>query len=381
MNISNSSFCATVELDSAFLILSILILTVTVISFLLNSFTFHLLTRCHSFHSNVRLLLKNFTLSASFFSLALFGRNVYNFYVWRHGLFGMSGFACEVSEVAWDISAGSATHSISFIGVERLITTIWKHDYADTGRPSKLATTMAAACWGSGVGISSFMILTALFDANPICFCTAAGALPLYAQFIVCPVYTLLEASTVACFMFLYCHSRSAYLDFTVNTHQHSLAQRHQLMTNMETTLLLAPVMVVHGATYIVVLASFTFIRACVDDLSLASDLSVATVLLMAVETVIHPVFLLTKHKKLQQVAVDCFPSLRHVLTVREDDSVIPSGHLRQPANKKGPVALMRARASGKNIIAPSVVEFRVKPEDNDQILNNLWEKKPRSPR
>lgn len=105
---------------------------------------------------------------------------IYNFWVWRNGLFQVSSFICGMAGVTWDMAFTSTTYSISFIGVERVVTTIWEKKYADFGSPSTIAYVMVAICWIGGISIAAIMLLAAFFNQDLLCYCDPVFALPYY---------------------------------------------------------------------------------------------------------------------------------------------------------------------------------------------------------
>lgn len=374
----NSTLCDNVQLSVAFSILCYALLALTFGSFVLNSFTYYLLSRSRSLHSNVRLLLKNFLLSATIFSIAGFGRTTYNFYVSKHGLFAMSPFSCQMTEIPWDVCAIGSTHSISFIGIERIITTIWKRKFIDPEHPSQLAYVMVVASWVAGLVSSALLSASTYFVEGPLCYCFVVTAIPPYAQYIIGPSYIAMEIVTISTFVFLYKYSRSTFLDFTINTTRHSLAERHQLLTNMETTLLLTPIMILHGVCYIIGVSAFIIGRTLVVDPATAATYYAALLTFFTAESAVHPIFLLTKHRKLREMA--CEICIRLMKGQREAKVRTAEAQERESRAIKQfePVVALSRRLHGRNVISPAVVEYRMRPEDNEQILNSLWEKQPK---
>lgn len=277
---------------------------------------------------------------------------------------------CELSEIVWFLGGTSVTNSISMIGLERVITTIWKRKFFDHDRPSTIAHVMAFMIWASSSGMFFLNLALAYFDEKPLCYCFGMFTIPAWMTFAFSPVFMIMEISTILCFLVLYYMSRSSYLDFTINTTRHCLAERHQLLSNMETSSLLAPVMINHGLVYSGVVISLSYTKLAVDDFPTKIIIANVVLTVQALETVLHPILLLIKHKNMRRAALHYFPFLKRFEK---------SGGGETAVTRVKSIGADRIYKNGRAGCSSGLVDFRVKPEDNDNILNTVWDSKMRT--
>lgn len=283
----------------------------------------------------------------------------------------MNPVVCEISELGWLVGGSAVTSTISCIGLERVITTIWKKKFTDHERPSVLAYVMATMCWATGASSLFLSVLTTMNDNSVMCYCFAALTTPPLVTYLIIPIYIMMEVWTILCYLYLYLRSRSSYLDFTINTTQHSLAERHQLLNNMETTTLLAPIMILHGFLYVGICCCVTYVRVAVTDITTAANFAVIMLTIQGLETMLHPVLLLIKHKSIRKAAMNLFPFLKRFFRIDTVKPVKVASVKFSTSQGAGP----SARAS-RAPVAKGLVDFRVKPEDHDNILNTVWDSK-----
>lgn len=359
--------------NQEFLIGSATLLLVSVASFVGNVFILFLLSRCQTLHSNVRLLLKNFAFCTSLLSLYFFGRSIYQFYIWAVGPIPTTHFRCTAYEVLFDIVLVNITLSIMAIGIDRLASTIWRRTYVDYGAPTRAGYAMLIACWGISVTMSCGILLYSFLDHDgqkAICYCHSWLSLPLYFTYLACPAFTFLDVSTMVCYVYLYYESRSVYMKFDIYSTEHSLTERHQILSNMKTTALLMPSLIMHTSSYAVVTTAILIIRVTMDKYGEGTSYINCTLLftnLVAVEAACHPLLFMTRCPSVAKVARRYLPSWCKRLSSRKRKTVIQRGKT-QPAPR---FALFHTSK-------PHLVDFRVKPQLHDDILKAIWDTKPK---
>lgn len=385
----SDDICADIHLDWIFLAFTIFLFLVAILALLGNVFIFCVLHQTRSLHPNVRLLLKNFALCAALVSLYVVGKSIYNLYIWLNGFLVVYRVNCGLIECQLLLILISMMLSIAAIGADRVINTIWQNRHADIDQPSSIAYLMLASCWLGSVLVVIPVAAIGYHDTSSIdyvCYCEGAYAAPTAFAYLICPTFVLLELSTVICYLFLYRHSCSTFMDFTINTTQHSLAQRYQMLSNVRTTIHLMPTILVHGLTYFALTTTVAYLGIAKrghKDSTAAMHHMLFVLCATVSEAATHPFLLIARHEYLQKTALTRFPILKKIWCrnkqreANREISVIQRVNDGGQARRKHGLGVLQPA----NRVSPTVIEFRMKPEDHENILNCIWETKIEKPK
>lgn len=385
----NSTFldkCTAIKLDWTFFVLNVFLLVLAIISAVGNAFICFILTKSHSLPSNVSLLLKNTALTIAGGAVCGVLRVACNFYIWSTDLIPVTRFLCTFLEMPAGLFVLAFSFSISGIGIDRLINTVSKDQRIDLDKPSLMGYAMLVSAWCVSFLSCTGTVVFGYFDPSAsevICYCNSILASPTAYSRVIAPVFLLMELFTVFCYLLVYKHSRSSFLSFTINTTQHSLAHRYQTMSNIKTTVLLMPTIVLHGLTYVALCAAISYLAVAVDgqpESLYAINFVMAVGVISLIEGLSHPIWLLARHEHILKAASNYVPFLKRFLETEDPNrKQLPAKHAarqREPENiiqRKPRLAVLPT----SNKITAGVVSFHVKPEQNNDILAAIWATKP----
>src|SRR5262249_45210606 len=126
-------------------------------------------------------------------------------------------------------------------------------------------------------------------------------------------------------YLFVYQRSRSDYFNFTINTTQHSLANRHRIVNNIKTTVLLMPTVVMHGLIYAILSAAIAYYGIAYPDQGNATfgiDYVLVVNTIAILEAASHPVMLIVRHEHLTKAASKYLPFLKIFIHNEENHKV-----------------------------------------------------------
>lgn len=388
MNGTSKANCSEIIPDYVFFTSTVWLFLSSIISIIGNAFVLLVLQKSHSLHSNVRLLLKNFTFASCLLSVSLLSKSVYHVYVWQYGFFPMTPAQCGFFELLWDLGSSTAAFSVVCIGIERMRSTVWKRTFADFDRPSAEAYCLLGACWANGILTPLLLILLSAL-AQPaqkrLCYCHVVFSTPPYFMYLLVPAYTALETMTLIFYMILYRHSKAEFTNFTINTTRHSLAQRYQMLNNINTIVLLMPTIIIHGACYVFVTAALTYLISMVGeeqnlDSKVINYVSLLTNM-FSTEPVLQAVLLIVGNRSYRKIALGFFPKLRDRLNGNRIADVggvpaVATLPFRNSDERKQAKSRRTYTIGGSNGGSRGIVEFRMGPEVNDDILKSIWNAK-----
>lgn len=170
-------------------------------------------------------------------------------------------------------------------------------------------------------------------------------------------LYVCLEVTVVFVYWYVYHRNCTDYADFTINTARHNLHERFQMLNNVQTTRMLLPVVIVHALFFTIFLSTITFVRSIYDESDLTHiNLLLITFHLIVVEMIIQPILIIRRNEHLKKIAHELCPFL----------GIFWGKNTSCDSDK-----------NECTIAETAVIDYRMKPETHQDILDQIWSAKP----
>lgn len=307
-----------------------------------------------SFHANVRLVLQNFCAANLLTSCLLLFRAIHSLTVLTFGYdaWNFPDTFCNFVEHLRNMINAVAMVSMSVIGFERLLATI-RHKYFDPERSTCTMKLILIMVWLGNMIIAIQTSLKSTKGVNTCyCFSTSSSDTKGMINFFI--PYLVVEIATVASFVIvLYMNKRLS--SSIMNISKHSLQSRYMISNNMSTTRCLLPTVVSNSLLYLVIVGLQILLKllAANYDMNTAINSWSATFLLVSFGCFVEPILLVKYNKKFRSTVQKKLAKFGKTFCC-----------FKKSTKKVQPIDL-------------SIISFKLHPEQSQQILNDIWSKKP----
>lgn len=331
---------------------------------------------------NTKILLINCTVANVVKGFYFFLRSIYNFCLLQLG-FGALAIErkfCAIIEIPYGVVTMVLHLSMISIGFERLWAT-WKKNLAQTDKIGWKLVSALVVIWILSISIYTINMTVGEKEwGKKMCYCYY----PMLLQSGVANNVIIIGTQTtnMIIYFIVYWKNKKLLFEFTLNAARHNLSERFIMWSNVKTTKMLIPASISHAVTYDIVLMSMQVVKAIFPDITndMSLCVSIFTIILLCLDTLLHPIFCLQHNEALRDIAVKFYPKLRYIVgsstiegektrCTKTTDTKIETKENDQ--NKANPKAKRYQTQTSTGI--KKIIEFRVKPDQNQDILNQMW--------
>lgn len=385
---NETGICSNLRGTMAFGLESGALMFLGAVSVILNGVCIKILFNCGGhLPMTIKFLLINTSFAALGKSLYLgFFYPLYNYVLLIHGFdaMSMSRTTCIIISTLYGISAYGLPISVMFIGCERLYST-WKKNLAQVERMTVGLINAQLSIWVISALVYVCVTTTdSQFTAKSICYCYYPMILGPGGGVLTNVVLVGTQSVNVVIYAFIYWKNRQNLFEFTLNTARYSLSERFIMWANIKTTLMLLPVSLLHALSNSIVTITNRLLRESfnykVNDEYLCATLGIFC--FMTIDTLGHPILCLKFNSSLKKIAAKfyvqlcCFCNKKTAKAVKIHplNTVAASVHLIRQRSFN-PVVNVR-----QSFNRP-IIEYRIKPEEHQDILLEMWHKDDRKKR
>lgn len=362
-NNSSTNFCPSFQYKGLLIFNNLFTFLFSATTLYLSVVIFQLLYKRYGlYHVNVRLLLMHFCLANGATSAFITVRIFYNFSLLIFGLdvMQMSRLRCTGFESVYAISQIVASISISAVGFERFVATVGRR-HTDPEHSKVIFRIVAASIWVAGclnACLNVWNVATSS-DNSMMCYCFTAGSISYQYLIVVLAVLIFTQVTTFVSFGYVHLKNKHVSKNLS-NISKYTLQERYQISNNISTTLSLFPNVISNAILYTFVCTAALFIWTPFwnGQVELVIHLLSGINDLISITCFLQCFFLLKFNKNLTKAIFEdyeLFKLLKRFLPRKAKDRCI--------------------KASKSETNLKKVVSFRVSPEENKEILENMWMK------
>lgn len=370
---------------------SVILLLTSLVSSILNLLFLIVMCRTKSFHANVRLLLQNFSVASFGLAIHSLGISVYALLNLIYGFdqLVMPKLPCQLSHILHDMCQVAWTSSLALIGIERLWNNLM-HNFSEQERPTLLAYSLLCLCWLIGLGMHGIMtglVITAVEEEQPICFCHSIFARPFASLCFSLGTCIAGYIIIVITYTVLYKRSVHALLIFGQRRlgkrpSHNSLTERYHLAKNVRLCQLLWPSLIIKFCIDVLTSVGSIWVRISRSEILQISgynhddmDYIFYTLVItnfLVLDTLCHPLLLTARDGRLRRMTLNTYPFLNRCVQAGEENSDMQQHSIEEVTQLSGPGRLRFRRRSptGETL---ELVDYRMNPEQHDNILNAMW--------
>lgn len=277
--------------------------------------------------------------------------------------------------------------SMLFIGCERLYST-WKKNLAQVERMTAKLIIAQTFIWITAILIYITIIYADNLPAKPMCYCHLPMLIGPNGGVVSNVVLIGTQSLNVVIYGFIYWKNKMNLFQFTINTARYSLTERFVMWANINTTLMLLPMSLLHAFTYSTVTVASRVAREAFNFTVTDNYLCVIIGLgcFMCLDTLGHPLLCLKFGRKLGEIAAKLYPKFGCFFARSNTvDIVQDRKDLKCEAINTVSKTFHRTRQNTQNTLTPvsnaqrshfrPVTEYRIKPEEHQDILLDMWNK------
>lgn len=360
-SLSSNNTCFGLHRNGLYVFATLLYTVLSTVSLYMSIVVFWIVHRCVLFHPNVKLLMRTVSLCLALIAVCTFFKGCYYIAqtVFSFHANGIGNLMCLLIETPTAILLNVFVVALFAIGVDRFLATLnysWRHKIEQDETSTVVMKCFVVLLWFNGLVTQSIYVHKSFRSPSAeyaLCFCSMVF-LTGYQNLITFTLITLtIKLLTLALFGYVFYISKTLYLKFSINTAAHNLQERFQLSNTIKATTTLLPFLITHAvfnSCFLIIFFILTQTGAIKNDVS-GINLTICFYIVASIDITFAPFWWIKYNDNLKYLAVKHFSVMKYLM--------------------KKPMLNSKC-----NKIYSYKVDYRVKPEEANDILQVIWSTK-----